>query len=98
MSEVLAAAGGDAVQVRTPHVTQLTPLLEAEGATVTGTEPDTVSVTGLDAPRIAAVAAAGGIVVYGLTPVTRSLEDAYIALTRDDVEYRTGRTSAEANR
>lgn len=96
--EILDGAGADAVEVRTPQVARLTPLLEAEGATVLGTEPDTVSVTGLAAPRIAEVAAGAGVVVYGLAPVTRSLEDAYMALTRDDVEYRAALNSAEANR
>jgi ABC-2 type transport system ATP-binding protein len=98
VSEILAGAGSDTVQVRTSQVEQLTPLLLAEGATVSGTEADTVSAAGIDAPRIAEIAAGAGIVVYGLTPVTRSLEDAYIALTHDDVEYRTARTSEEANR
>lgn len=97
VSEILAEAGGDTVQVRTPQVAQLTLLLEAEGATVTDRESDTVSVAGLGAPRIAEVAAGAGVVVYELTPMTRSLEEAYIALTRGDVEYRTGQTAAEVN-
>jgi ABC-2 type transport system ATP-binding protein len=98
VSEILAGAEGDSVQVRTPQVEHLTQLLEAEGAKVYRAEPDLVSVTHLAAPRIAEVAAGAGVIVYELTPATRSLEEAYMALTRDDVEYRTTQTSPEVNR
>ena len=94
VSEILAGTEGDSVQVRTPRVVGLSRLLEAEGATVMTLEHDLMSVTRLTAPRIAEIAAAAGIVVYGLTPVARSLEEAYMELTRDDVEYR----STEATR
>jgi ABC-2 type transport system ATP-binding protein len=86
------------VQVRTPHTISLMPLLKAEGAAVSLTEIDLMSVRGLVAPRIAEIAAGSGIVIHELTPVKRSLEDAYMELTRDDVEYRTERTPAEAGR
>ncbi|MFF2634378.1 ABC transporter ATP-binding protein [Microbacterium sp. NPDC058021] len=89
VSEILAGAEGESVQVRTPRVVGLSRLLEAEGAIVRPLEDDLVSVTRLTAPRIAELAAAAGIVVHGLTPVARSLEDAYMELTRDDVEYRS---------
>jgi ABC-2 type transport system ATP-binding protein len=86
------------VRVRTPHVEHLTRLLEAEGATVSRAEPDLVSVKNLAAPRIAEVAAGAGVVVYELTPATRSLEESYLALTQDDVEFPTAQTSPEVNR
>ncbi|MBO3086178.1 ABC transporter ATP-binding protein [Cellulomonas fengjieae] len=94
VGEILGGVEGESVQVRTPQAAPLARLLEAEGATVPAAELDLLSVRGLTAQRIAEIAAAAGVVIYGLTPVTRSLEDAYMALTRDDVEYR----SAEANR
>ncbi|MCR2791670.1 ATP-binding cassette domain-containing protein [Microbacterium sp. zg.Y625] len=89
VGKILAGTEGDSVQVRTPRVVGLSRLLEAEGATVMTLEHDLMSVTRLTAPRIAEIAAAAGIVVYGLTPVARSLEEAYMELTRDDVEYRS---------
>jgi ABC-2 type transport system ATP-binding protein len=98
VSEIIARAGGDSVQVRTPQVEHLAYLLEAEGATVSRVEADLVSVTNLGTSRIAEVAAGAGVVVYELTPVTRSLEEAYMALTRDEVEYRTTQKSPEVNR
>lgn len=96
MSEIVANAEGDAVEVRTSEVKQLAPLLEAEGATVSMTDVDIATVRGLSAPRIAELASHAGIVVYGLTSVTRSLEDAYLELTRDDVEFRTSLNPEEA--
>jgi ABC-2 type transport system ATP-binding protein len=87
VSEILANASGTSVTVRTPHAAQLGPLLSAEGATVTATDADLLSVTGLPSPRIGEIAAGAGVVLYELTPVTGSLEDAYMELTRDSVEY-----------
>ncbi|MBL0885264.1 ATP-binding cassette domain-containing protein [Myceligenerans indicum] len=98
VSEIVARADGDSVQVRSPQVDHLTHLLQAEGATVSRVEADLVSVTNLGTSRIAEIAAAAGVVVYELTPIARSLEEAYIALTRDEVEYRTTQTSPEVNR
>ena len=98
VSEIVASAEGDSVQVRTPSVAHLTPLLEADGATVSRAATDLLSVTGLAAPRIAEIAAGAGVVIYELTPVKRSLEDAYMELTRDDVEYRTAQATAEVSR
>lgn len=96
--EEIRGGAGDSVHVRTPDVARLAELLEATGAAVTRTEADLLAVTGLAAPRIAELAAGAGVVVYELTPITRSLEDAYMALTRDDVEYRAASSREEASR
>ncbi|MBD8080268.1 ABC transporter ATP-binding protein [Cellulosimicrobium arenosum] len=77
------------VRVRTPHATQLAELLTRDGSTVTSDEPSLLVVTGADAPGIGELAAAQGFVLHELTPVTSTLEDAYMALTADSVEYRT---------
>ncbi|MFG6402692.1 ABC transporter ATP-binding protein [Microbacterium sp. P04] len=98
VTEILANAAGGSVKVRTPQVATLQPLLQAQGATVTATDPDVLSVTGLDSPRIGELAAGAAVVLYELTPVTGSLEDAYMALTRDEVEYHSTETPAEATR
>jgi ABC-2 type transport system ATP-binding protein len=44
-------------------------------------------VNGLAAPRLGELAASGGVVLHELTPAVGSLEDAYLTLTQDDVEY-----------
>jgi len=77
------------VRVRTPHATQLAELLTRDGSTVTSDEPSLLVVTGADAPGIGELAAAQGFVLHELTPVTSTLEDAYMALTADAVEYQT---------
>ena len=91
------------MHVRTPHAERLAQLLEAEGATIAPTAADQMSVTGVASPRIGEIAASGGVILYELTPVTGSLEDAYMELTRDEVEYHSTeyphtQTPAEANR
>ncbi|MEU4741705.1 ATP-binding cassette domain-containing protein [Actinosynnema sp. NPDC023658] len=82
------------VLVRSPAADALVALLEAAGATV---EPEAgaLLVRGLAAPDIATVAARDRIPIHELTPRSASLEDAYLELTEDSVEYRTKETSPE---
>jgi ABC-2 type transport system ATP-binding protein len=91
VSEVLALATGSAVRVRTPLAADLAPRLTAEGGSVTASpaEPDLLSVAGLPPARIGELAMHAGIVLHELTPVSASLEDAYLELTQDAVEYHT---------
>ncbi|ARC57690.1 putative ABC transporter ATP-binding protein YxlF [Frondihabitans sp. 762G35] len=97
VASVLARAKGDGVRVRTPDVAALAPLLSTGGVTVTGTEADLLEVRGLAAARIGEIAAGAGVVLHELTPLAGSLEDAYMALTQDDVEYRTTTAPEEAH-
>ena len=87
VNEILAGAAGKTVRVRTPHAAYLMPLLTAQHATLIVTEPDLIEVAGLTAPQIGALAAPAGIILYELTPMGGSLEDAYLSLTKDEVEY-----------
>jgi ABC-2 type transport system ATP-binding protein len=84
---ILAGATGGNVHVRTPSAGQLATLLAAPGVTVTTSQPDVLEVSGLPSPRIGELAAGAGLVLHELTPIASSLEDAYLALTQDDVEY-----------
>ena len=87
--ELVAGAGTSAVRVRTARAAELAVLLTRTGATVASDEPGVLVVTGLGVEQIAQQAAASGIVLLELTPVTTSLEDAYMAITDGAVEYRT---------
>jgi ABC-2 type transport system ATP-binding protein len=89
VKDIIAQAAGGGVRVRTPNAVQLAALLNAPGVTVTTTEPDLLQVAGLAAPRIGELAAGGGVVLHELTPIASSLEDAYLELTKEDVEYRS---------
>jgi ABC-2 type transport system ATP-binding protein len=89
VSDILAAATGTVVRVRTPQPEELARLIASADVTVTGEEPGLLKVVGLESPRIGEAAARAGIVLHELTPIGASLEEAYLALTHDDVEFRT---------
>jgi ABC-2 type transport system ATP-binding protein len=80
------------VLVRSPTPDALVSVLTAAGAT-TRSEDGALLVQGLDAPEIADLAALNGIRVHELTPRSASLEDAYLELTEESVEYRTKETA-----
>jgi len=75
------------VRVRTPQATKLRDLLLADGVTVTSEAPGVLEVNGLGSEQVGEAAAAHGIVLHELTPLQASLEEAFMALTSEDVEY-----------
>ncbi len=75
--------------VRSPRLGELVTALSGPDITVTSTEPGAATVTGSTAAAVGDLAAALGIPVHELTPRSGSLEDAYLALTGDAVEYKT---------
>ncbi|MEO3749855.1 ATP-binding cassette domain-containing protein [Streptomyces sp. B6B3] len=87
--ELLRAAGVGTLRVVTPEAARLRRLLAGPDVTIAGPAPDTLEITGLDAPRVGLTAAEHGIPLFELTPGQTSLEDAYLDLTRDTVEYQT---------
>jgi ABC-2 type transport system ATP-binding protein len=89
VSDILAGATRGVVQLRSPHADRLIPLLSAPDVTVAGAERDLLRVTGLSAAQIGDAAAAAGIALHELTPINASLEEAYMELTQDEVEYHT---------
>jgi ABC-2 type transport system ATP-binding protein len=74
------------VSVASPQLIQLVELLERAGARVDQTG-DRVKVTGIDAATIGELAAGNSIVLHQLATETGSLEDAFLELTADEVEY-----------
>jgi len=103
VGDILAQVAGKAVRVRTPDGARLESLLapgsaDGAGVTVTRTDPDLLTVGGLTAARIGELAAGSGIVLHELTPIAGSLEDAYLALTEDEVEYHAGALETEIAR
>ena len=52
-----------------------------------GTGPDFIEITGMDSAEVGRLAAAHGIALSELIPVRASLEEAFMELTRDSVEY-----------
>jgi ABC-2 type transport system ATP-binding protein len=90
VADIIAQASGASVLVRTPDADRFAASLEAPGVTVTRSASDLLVVSGLAAPRLGELAASSGVVLHELTPTARSLEEAYLELTQDDVEYHAG--------
>lgn len=86
--EFIARSGGGAVKLMTPDGAAFASVLAAAGATITDSEGASLTVEGLTAAEIGDLAARDGLRVHELTPITASLEDAFMELTQDDVEYR----------
>ncbi|MFC4031650.1 ATP-binding cassette domain-containing protein [Streptomyces polygonati] len=81
-------AGGNSVVVASSDPARLRGLLLGPGVDITGAAgTETLHVTGLTARAIGVVAAENGIAVYELTARSVSLEEAFMNLTRDSVEY-----------
>jgi ABC-2 type transport system ATP-binding protein len=73
--------------VKTPDAARLAALVAAQGAQVRHDGADALVVTGLEAPRLAELAAQERLVLHELTPRLASLEEAFLQLTRDSLEY-----------
>jgi ABC-2 type transport system ATP-binding protein len=84
---VRQASEGAAVRVRTPQPEALRDALAGPDVAMRSSEHDVLDVTGVSSARIGELAAARGIVLHELTPQQASLEDAYMRLTGDSVEY-----------
>jgi ABC-2 type transport system ATP-binding protein len=87
MAEFTEAAGRS-VRVRTGEADRLRDLLVGTGVTVELAEPDVLQVHGMDSSQIGQVACRHAIALDELTPVTTSVEDAFMDMTKDAVEFR----------
>ncbi|MEV0645004.1 ABC transporter ATP-binding protein [Phytomonospora sp. NPDC050363] len=84
------------VLVRTPQASALSTALRESGAAVVAAADGSLSVSGMEASAIGELAFARGVVLHEITPRSASLEEAYMELTDDSVEYRATRTSPRA--
>jgi ABC-2 type transport system ATP-binding protein len=83
------------VRVRTPDLATLLPLLAAAGARVSSEEDGVAVVHGLETAHVGNLAFDNGIRVHELVPQRASLEEAFMGLTRDSVEFQAGVPAAE---
>ncbi len=88
VAKLLQTASGDRVSVRTDARTEAMAALAEAGATVATTDRDTMTVTGLPADRVAALLGAAGVPFSSVSAHRATLEEAYMELTRDAVEFR----------
>ncbi|WP_052850324.1 ATP-binding cassette domain-containing protein [Streptomyces avicenniae] len=94
-AETLAAfaarGSGGGVWVRVDDPAPLARVFAAEGVTVRPERDGGLLVSGIDAGRVGELAAGAGLVVRGLAERSSSLEDVFMELTADSVEYGTER-------
>ncbi|MGW7428914.1 ATP-binding cassette domain-containing protein [Streptomyces sp. NPDC054861] len=95
VAALVREAGGGSVKVVTPDPHRLRTLLPA-AARITDEGPDTLRITGVEAAAIGRTAAGHGVPLYELTPQEASLEQAFMDLTHDSVEYQATTTAGAA--
>jgi ABC-2 type transport system ATP-binding protein len=88
VADLLAAASGDRVTLRTTARSEAMTLLAHAGATVSATAPGALTVSGMAAERIVALLGAAAVPFSEISAQRATLEDAYLELTHDAVEFR----------
>jgi ABC-2 type transport system ATP-binding protein len=88
MAEFMASAAPTAVRVRSTDSEALARMLRAPGVTITQAADGALTVTGASTAQVGAAAGAAGITVLELATEQASLEDVFVGLTQDAVEYR----------
>jgi ABC-2 type transport system ATP-binding protein len=99
VAELVAAASGDRVTLRTTARSEAMAVLAHAGATVAVIGSDTLTVSGLDPQRIVGLLTESGLPLSEVSAHRATLEEAYMELTRDAVEFRAaGTTDADLAR
>jgi ABC-2 type transport system ATP-binding protein len=96
VSDFVRDSGAASVRVVSPDAGTLAQLLTAPDVDITSDTPGTLDVRGTEAEKIGRTAAAHGIPLFELTPHAASLEQAFMDLTRDSVEFNTTLEGAAA--
>jgi ABC-2 type transport system ATP-binding protein len=97
VEELVRQASGKLVRVRSPQAEELRGHLAGPDIKMISVEPGLLEVQGLSAAQIGDAAAEHRLVLHELTPQQVSLEQAFMDMTRDEVEFRTGElTEAKA--
>ena len=88
VDQFIEMASAKRVRVRTPEVDRLHSLLGSDRA-ARGPESDVLEVHGLSSQQVGEIAFRNGVPIYELTPQQASLEEAFMNLTADSVEFGT---------
>jgi ABC-2 type transport system ATP-binding protein len=94
IDDVIAGVTRSVVRVRTRDAALLETAIAAPGVMVSTASDGALEISGLTAEQVAVAASAAGVVLYEVASLTGSLEDAYLTLTADEVEYRSSPTTA----
>ncbi len=95
VQELIHQASGGVVVVRSHQADQLAALLAGEGRNIERPRPDTLQVSGMDSESVGLVAARERIPLIELTPQQATLEEAFMEITRDSVEFHGGGPGGE---
>lgn len=83
----VVAGGGTVVKLRSPHLPKIRPILERAGARIS-LEGDAIAmIIGLEANQVGEIAFQHGVEIHELAPQKQTLEDAYMKLTQDSVQF-----------
>jgi ABC-2 type transport system ATP-binding protein len=93
VADMIAVASGGRVRLRTADPAAAITALTREGATAAAMAPDEITVHNLSAERLVAILTSASIPFSEVSSHRASLEEAYMELTRDAVEYRGGALS-----
>ncbi len=96
VSDMIAAASRDLVELRTRARDEVMTVLANAGAEVAATAPDVLTVKGLSAERTVAALTASHVAFTEVSAHRATLEEAYMELTRDAVEFRAAPAAGEA--
>jgi ABC-2 type transport system ATP-binding protein len=89
VADFVEESSGQVVRVRSPQASELREFILGPGVRVSSDEASVLEIEGLSSDQIGRAAASNGFVLYELTPQQVSLENAFMELTRDEVEFRT---------
>ena len=94
MRGFIASSSANRVRVVSPRASELMARLEGRATNCTLVEPTILELSGLDSAEIGEEAFAAGIVLHELSPLSASLEEAFMELTKDSVEFHTDGAAA----
>jgi ABC-2 type transport system ATP-binding protein len=97
VEEFIREASSNTVRVRTPDAEKLRRQLAGPDVTITSEEAGTLIVTGLSSEQIGRTAHEHSIALYELAEQQASLEEAFMELTRDAVEYQAVPSASRPN-
>jgi ABC-2 type transport system ATP-binding protein len=85
--EFIERSSEKSVLVKSPDAPRLVEILRFEGGVIGMSDTGSLTVNHMEAPRIGELASRAGLVLHELTPQRASLEEAFMELTRESVEY-----------
>jgi ABC-2 type transport system ATP-binding protein len=96
MSDFIERFSAAYVRVRSPHAARLAGVLESAGLQLLDGDRDLFTVRTDDTRRVGELAGEAGLHLHELTLVRSSLEEAFMSLTADSVDYAAGTVTEKA--